>query len=453
MVRHSSSVITGIVATAAISVTAPIPRVTAQCQPAKLTASDAAEGQHFGWSVSIDSDYAVVGGVGVAYVFHRSGTQWIEQARLDGIGPWVAIGAERIVIGNTDDDEAAPSAGAAFVFRREGTNWIQEGKLVASDAAPQEAFGRSVAITGDVIVVGDTADDDNRGSGYVFRWNGMQWVEEQKLIASDAQPNDYFGLSVSVSGDAILVGTAQSVFRGPDAQAYVFRLNGGVWIEEQRLVPSQLAPKEEFGGAVGINGNIALVGAPALGTDEDPGGPGSAFVYQYDGLTWVEQAKLTVGDYDFPPDLFGVSVAITENVLVVGASQADQADVTGAGTAYLFQRVGPTWIERAKLTPSDPEPGDFFGSAVAVTAKYALVGAQLDDDACPSDPQCNSGSAYVFSLAECGVTDPIPAVSGWGLVVMVLLVFAAGAIVIARRRRQAGAGVRCAQEARARNAR
>src|SRR5262245_24024502 len=248
-------------------------------QQAKLTASDASAGALFGFSVAVAGDTVVVGAsgdnmlAGSAYVFVRSGTGWSQQAKLtasdaasgDRFGDAVGISGDTVVVGASD---AASDAGAAYVFVRSGTSWRQQAKLTASDAAAFDLFGRALAVTGDSAVIGvvsdATAAGTNAGSAYVFVRSGTSWSQQAKLTASDAAAFDTFGLSVAVSGDTAVVGAiSDDTDAGPDAgSAYVFARSGTSWSQQAKLTASDAAASDQFGRAVAVSGDTAVVGAP-----------------------------------------------------------------------------------------------------------------------------------------------------------------------------------------------
>jgi hypothetical protein len=192
----------------------------------KLTASDGAAGDQFGFSVAVDGDTIVIGAIGdgdlgspngSAYVFTRTGTVWSQQEKLnasdsaafDNFGISVALNEDTIVIGAAFDDDNGSDSGSAYVFTRTGTVWSLQEKLTASDGSSGDQFGESVAINGDTIVVGADFDDDNgsnSGSAYVFTRTGTIWMQQEKLTASDGAAGDQFGTSVSVNGDTIVIG-------------------------------------------------------------------------------------------------------------------------------------------------------------------------------------------------------------------------------------------------------
>ncbi|MCH7638004.1 MAG: T9SS type A sorting domain-containing protein [Bacteroidetes bacterium] len=265
----------------------------------KLTASDGALLDVFGISVSVSGDVAVVGAyrdddsgpdTGSAYVFRWNGEDWIEEHELlasdrdlaDQLGWSVSVAGNVAVAGAHFDDDNGSNSGSAYVFRWNGVTWEEEQKLIASDGSAWDQFGQSVSVYDDIVVVGASGDDEYSGSVYVFRWNGMKWQEEQKLIASDGVEGDQFGHSVSVSGNVLLVGARSEDDNGSGSgSAYVFRWNGVMWVEEQKLVASDGAELDGFGTTVSMSGNVALVGAP--GDYDKRTGGGSAYVYE--GIT------------------------------------------------------------------------------------------------------------------------------------------------------------------------
>jgi hypothetical protein len=218
---------------------------TSWSQQAKLVASDAAANDEFGYSVSIDGDTMVAGArgedtganaAGAVYVFTRSGTSWSQQAKLvvsgtvtafDQFGQSVSIDGDTMVVGaHNENNTGGSGAGAAYVFTRSGTTWSQQAKLVASDAAANDEFGYSVSIDGDTMVAGAWYEDtggSNAGAAYVFTRSGTTWTQAKKIVASDAQANDQFGRSVSISSNTVVAGAWYEDTGGTDAgAAYTF---------------------------------------------------------------------------------------------------------------------------------------------------------------------------------------------------------------------------------------
>jgi hypothetical protein len=303
----------------------------------------------------------------------------------DEFGKSVSISGNVALVGAENDDDKGSKSGSAYVFRWNGSSWVEEQKLLASDGSEEDEFGASVSISGDVALVGavDEGSNSQEGSAYVYRWNGSSWVEEQKLLASDGAVGNVFGARVSISGNVALVGAAEDEqFPFGTGSAYVYRWNGSSWVEEQKLLASDGASRDRFGLAVSISGDVALVGAV---TDDDKGSDsGSAYVFRWSDTSWVEEQKLLASD-GAAGDEFGKSVSISGNVALVGTGDEE------TGSAYVFRWNGSSWVEEQKLLASDGAAGDEFGRSVSISGNVALVGARNDDD-----KGTNSGSAYVF---------------------------------------------------------
>jgi uncharacterized repeat protein (TIGR01451 family) len=372
-------------------------------QQAKLTASDGAADDRFGISVAISTDTAIVGAMrhdhvignaGAAYVYVRSGTTWTEQAELladdlafnDYFGGSVSIDGDTAIIGADFDNQPLSNAGSAYVFVRSGTTWTQQAKLVAGDAGVGDRFGSSVSIDGDTVAVG-AMDQASPGAAYIFVRSGTVWSEQSQLIGSGIAGSAQMGYSVSVSGDAVLVGAPRDDHHAVDVgSAWFYTRTGTTWTEQQKLIPTDGAKNDKFGYSVAFSGDTVVVGASedshAAGI-----GAGSVYVFISSGDTWSEQAKLVAGDAA-GSDLFGVSVAIDGDTLVVGAPGYDDGG-TSYGSAYVFVRSGSTWTEQQKLVHFAEEYDD-FGSAVAIDGDSVVVGAPHYDDT------GITGSAYIF---------------------------------------------------------
>jgi len=341
------------------------------------------------------------------YVFRHDVATWSEEEILtpdeaekgDMFGYSVAISGDAAVVG-------APNSTIAYIFRNNGANWTQEAIITPIDADiwhPRRDFGRAVAISGDTVVVGAYGDDhagEFSGSAYVFKYNGTTWNHEAKLIAGDAGANDSFGLSVAIAGDTVVVGAPKDFLGGQvPGSSYVFRRNGATWTQEAKLSASGAGAEDLFGWAVAITGGMTVVGAP--GDDHAGEGSGSAYMFRRSGATWIQEAKLTASDAG-AEDLFGWSVAISEDTTVVGAPSYNSMSKGYVGSAYVFRSNGTTWVEDAKIIASDSEAGgwfggagDWFGHSIAISGDITVVGAPLDDD---PDAGWGSGSAYVYNL-------------------------------------------------------
>ena len=284
--------------------------------------------------------------------------------------------------------------------RRLSDQYAQITKLAASDAAVRAAFGYSVAINGDTIVVG--AYGDWSGSVYVFRATdgGATHDEVAKLTAADAAEDDRFGYAVAIDGDTVVVGAYQDDDAGSGSgSVYVFRTSdgGATYAQVAKVTAADAAWANYFGYSVAIDGNTIVVGAYQYAI-----GPGATYVFRTTdgGATYVEVAKLTAADAA-DGDRFGISVAIDGNTVVVGAYKKD--GYTGA--VYVFRTTdgGASYDQVAKLTAGDAAAYDVFGYSVAIDGSTIVVGAYGNGDA-----GSRSGSVYVFR-EEAFVKTKIPA--------------------------------------------
>lgn len=365
----------------------------------KLIASDGTAQDRFGISVSVSGDTAVVGAPheavgglpqqGAAYVFTRVDGAWVEQAKLvssdggaaDRFGTAVAVSGDTVVVGAFFGDVGvSPDQGAAYVFTRTGGTWTEQAKLTASDGAAADNFGFFVDVSGDTALVGAYWDDVganvDQGSAYVFTRAGATWIEQDKLTASDGALNGNFGRRVALQGETAVVAGGEAV--------YVFTRTGGSWTEHSRLTASDGG--DGFGSWVSLWGNTMAVGAMSDDVER-----GSAYVFTKAEGAWTEQAKLTASDGD-EADVFGRSVAVSGDTIVVGAQYDEVDSKAQQGSAYVFTRTGGNWTEQARLTASDGGEGDLFGVSVDMSASTAVIGAGFAD----VGENAFQGAAYVW---------------------------------------------------------
>lgn len=383
----------------------------AQVPESKLTAADGATGDQFGYMVAVDGGTAVVGALrndagasdtGAAYVWVRSGATATQQQKLtasdaaadDQFGFSVAIDGDTAVVGALRDDDFGTDSGAAYVFVRSAGVWSQQQKLTAADGAAGDFFGWAVAIDGDTLIVGARGDDDlgsTSGSAYVFVRTAGIWTQQQKITAADGAAGDQLGFYVSIEGETALLAAPTDDDNGADSgSTYVFVRSGTVWSQQQKLTAADGASGDEFGFSVSVSGDTAVVGARL---DDDLGSDsGSAYVFVRSGVTWSQQQKLTAAD-GAADDWFGTSVDIDGNAVLVGA-RLDDDNGTASGSAYLYLRSGTTWTETHKLLASDGDVEDRYGRTVALDGDTAVVGARYDND-----NGSNSGSAYLYDLS------------------------------------------------------
>lgn len=426
-------------------------------------------------SSGVDSDQTNNGGAtpGAAYAYFRTGTTWAQQAYLkpsnmnsqDLFGTSVAVSGNTIVVGARFEDSAArgvdsdqtdnsaSAAGAAYVFFRVGRTWSQQAYLKASNTDQLDRFGFDVAVDGDTIVVGSIGESSNAtgingnqvdnsavnsGAAYVFVRNGATWSQQAYLKASNTDAFDEFGWSVAVSLDTIVVGARQEASASVGVNgnqndngtctagaAYVFTRSGTSWSQQAYVKASNTGFGDRFGESVAISGDTILIASSneasnATGVngnqlDNSLFRAGAAYVFERTGSLWSQSTYLKASNTG-QDDRFGISCAIHEDRLIIGANDEDSISVgingeetnnfaLNAGAAYLFRRSGPTWVQQAYLKPASANFFDSFGESVGVWGDTCVVGMPGDSSASvgiggnPFDNSADtSGAAYVFTI-------------------------------------------------------
>ena len=378
-------------------------------QQQKLIASDAAKGSRFGFSVAISGDTAIIGAPyhddeeqdsGSAYVFVRNHGKWNQQQKLTApnfdqsadFGRSVSISEKTAVVGARDkignDDPT-------YVFVNIDGKWIQQQRLTGDNTEDVSGFGGSVSVFEDTVVIGAAADRGHKaGSVYVFVRSDGTWIQQQKLTPNDEE-NEFFGNSVYLSGDTVIIGANNDVVPIEPGAAYIFTRTAGVWSQQQKLFPIDHPDHEyfnAFGSCVSISGDRAIVGAP---WDSDWWDfSGSAYVYVRTGAGWIQEQKLVAANDENNPaegDQFGNSVSVSENSIIIGAS-GDGYRKPRAGSAYVFTHQSGEWKLQQKLNAPDANESDQFGDSVAISGDTAIVGAPWDSY---NDMQW-AGSSYIF---------------------------------------------------------
>jgi hypothetical protein len=402
---------------------------------ARLLPGDTAAQNTFGVSVAISGDTALVGattakggpghGTGAVYVFVKGPRGWYQQARLtasdgaarDNFGFSVALDGDTAVVGAPNRGQfvgdTLGEVGAAYVYKRSGTTWSQQAILTQTAFAPGaqtgDFFGFSVAVSGSTLLVGAAGVNANTGAVFEYVRSKTAWSETAKLVGSDSQPGDGFGWDVALSGRTALIGAPRNspAFRGA---AYIFASVGRHGFAQQaRLAPPDSQNGDLFGRSVALSGQTALVGAPGCCAFDPKEGAfrGAAYTFVRDGHQWINRAKLTAGDgkpflldTNQEGDTFGESVALSGDTAVIGApTKAKHPATVGApidvtGAAYEFRRDGGVssgrWSQRQKLTAKDGGRLDMLGFAVGIAGGAGLVGAPFH--------HTDRGIVYLFGL-------------------------------------------------------
>ena len=313
----------------------------------------------------------------------------------DFFGFSVALAGDTALIGAMRDDDGGVDAGSVYVFTRLESGWSQRGKLTAPDGEAGDELGGQLAFDGEVAAVGARLSDGNSagsGSAYVFTRSGAVWNPPAKLVAADGEAGDEFGYSVAVSGDTVVVAAPRDDDEYEDSgSVYVFTRSGSQWSQQVKLTANDGAEGDLFGISVAISGDTLLVGADLV--DDKGENSGAAYVFARSNGNWAQQAKLTADD-GAAGDLFGIRVAVSGDTALIGAARDDDKG-ENSGSAYVFVRSGTTWSQQAKLTAKDGAANDRFGTRVKIQGDTAIVGAILGDAA-----TADAGAAYVFTRSE-----------------------------------------------------
>jgi trimeric autotransporter adhesin len=397
---------------------------------------------------------------GAVYVFQRTGSTWVQQAYIkasntqagDTFGASVALSGDSLAVGAPREDSSATGinqnqadntvvdSGAVYVFQRIGTTWSQQAYIKPSDTETREEFGEAIALSGGTLAVGAigetssatgiNGDQTNRGASnsgavYVFQRTGANWVQEAYIKASNAAQDDQFGYAVALSGSTLAVnaiseGSSATGINGDQSNndaplsgaVYVFERSQGSWSQQAyiKAMNTGAGGGFSFGAALAIDGDTLVAGAS--GDSIDVPTSGAVYVFHRTGSTWSQQAFVKASNPDVL-DLFGARVALSGEILAVGATQeasnatgigGDQMnnDLLHAGAVYVFHRAGTTWTQQAYIKASNPGRGDSFGT-VALSGNTLVVAAPREasgaigingnqqDDSVP-----DAGAIYLF---------------------------------------------------------
>lgn len=429
-------------------------------QRAYLKASNTGSGDRFGGRVALSGNTIAIAAAseagaglgpnadqgdntaanaGAVYVFAFDGAAWMQQAYLkasntsagDSFGARLALHGDLLVVsalgedgGSTgqDGDQADNSAGtsgAVYVFERQAGSWSQQAYLKAPNTNANDYFGISLALSDTTLVVGasgesssatgvggDLSDNSalNAGAVYVFQRNGASWQLEAYLKASNAESQDFFGWSVAMSGNLLVVGawgedSGANTVDGTEGDnsassagaAYVFERVSTSWTQRAYLKASNAGADDRFGASVAVSGETVVVGAPSEASgstgvgggqlNDDQPRAGAAYVFARSGGIWGQQAYLKASNTD-ASDSFGGALALAGDLLVVGATGEDGSlgaphvnSATGSGAAYLFSRSAGVWSQRSYLKAALGGAQDSFGESVSIFGTTIAIGA------------------------------------------------------------------------------
>ena len=306
----------------------------------------------------------------------------------DGLGEGVAVHDGVALLGAPAVGRANFSAGYVVVVNLENEEWVFSQELVADDGQLDDQFGFSVALHGDLAVVGAPQADDGSGAAYVFEKENGVWSQILSMAPEGEVENAEFGRSVAVYEDMVFVGAPdQDVNGDPTGAAYIYQITNSQIVDEQKITYGDFSFISEFGASVALRSDLLVVGIPNRGLGAQNFGSVALFV-QENG-DWVFSEELQAGDAE-PQDVLGTSVSIEGEWIIAGALGEDQ-EGTGAGATYVFREVNGEWSEVQKLVSPMPNDQDAFGERVSISGTTTVVGARRNDDAANG-----AGAAYVF---------------------------------------------------------
>lgn len=411
----------------------------------------------FGSRVAISGNYALIGtnqedrdannqdslrSAGAAYIYKKDvNNKWgfkqklvpSDRATDDFFGGSLCIQGDFAFVGASGQDEDSAGvkfekdAGMVYVFKRNNNDeWLEFARLTASDRKAEDDFGNSIAVSGDYLVVGALNEDEdangnnpitNAGSVYIFKYDKLtdKWKQAQKIVASDRGVEDNFGWSVAINGDYLIVGAPleNDDVNGNNSlinagSAYVYKKdNTGKWTFLRKILPDFRTIGSWFGASVAISSKQTIViGAAQHKLDTSNtlslNSAGSAYIFEPQGSNW-KQVKQLVADKRETGGVFGVSVAILNDLVLIGSrSSYDEnglKSISGAGALYSFEKnKNGEWKKTKKTVASDRNGDDYFGLSIAIDKDNILVGSHFDDeDYANKNSVHNAGAAYFFN--------------------------------------------------------
>jgi len=396
---------------------------------------------YFGAAIDIEGDLAVVGAPGedtafgqdngAVYVYRRENGVWNREATLSSnwstpftrFGDAVSISSSMIIVGapeyNYDDIVGYADAGAVFVFTYAEGEWMETQRIEASDGQAYDRFGSSVSLSGSRLIVGSPGDNNaagtDAGAAYLYTLTSGTFGGEVKLLSPDQAASDRFGTSVAAMvGNFVVVGSPRDDDLGSNSgSVYLYQrqpiIGGVAWTIIEKFIAPDGAAGDNFGHALAVSGNNRIVvGAPL---EDNAGGAdaGAVYIFSATGLISLswDAGNKIVAAVGGANEQFGWSVAIDSGTVVVGMPLDDNAGGADAGAAFIFRSVGGVWSEQQRFGAADRTTGDQLGLSVAISGDTIVCGAAFDDNNSGRD----AGAVYVFDYAQASptvVTQPSP---------------------------------------------
>lgn len=373
----------------------------------KLTHVPAGSSERFGAAVALDGDRLAVGtaeifGDGTVFLYERSGGSWVLAQTIDAppggyqsyFGSVLALEDDTLVIGSPYQSQGGSPSGAVYVYVHDGSSWTFQQQLTSPTVGYLDFFGQTLSISGDTIAVGCPFDDTavfESGSVYVFVRGGTTWTEQARLAPLLPMVADRFGGGLALEGDTLAIGAFNDdAGQSNSGAVYVFTRSSNVWTQVQKLKPADPNANQYFGETIDLQGSRLAISA--RGDDHAGYNTGAAYVFELAGANWVQQAKL-LSSAPVATDNFGSSLAFEGELLAVGAwLDSELAGSSGAG--YLFELQAGAWHQIAKIKAPDAQVDDTLGHACDFQGETLVLGAFRDDGTF-----VDAGSAYVYRVA------------------------------------------------------
>jgi len=356
--------------------------------------------EYFGHSVAVSGNFAIVGSpydinsgnpYGGAHIYRLTGDKWVLMQKIAEGAPWglrfgysVSISGNYAVIGVPEYSPTIsgnPAPGAVSVYQYNGTNWVFMQRLTDLTGANGDRFGNSVCISGNRIIVGANNDDNgaaiDQGSASIYQFNGSSWVLMQKIIDATGAANDFFGESVSIDRDIVVIGAPyddNGTFLN-QGSATIYRYIGSTWVSSLRTTNPSSAANLYWGTSVSVSGNAVIIGAPneRVGVNSSQG---SVSFFDFTGTNWLYGGKLS-NPAGVAGDGLGNYVSLSGDYAIVGAQSGNVGTSYQGYVMIFFKYSGNIW--QKLITLSDPAGAidDRFGNSVSIDGinKRFLIGA------------------------------------------------------------------------------
>ena len=374
-------------------------------EEARLTSPSPTAYGNMGMSVAVVGEDVMVIDYQTCRVYRKQGTTWSQAMVLPKNGRSLAVNGGMVMLGAPwEAVNGLTGAGAAYIFERSGSNWVQQGRFTAATPAMWENFATNVAFDGDIAVVSNPSFNvtgQYQGMVWFMTRNGNTWTQEYRR--NGATGGAQAGSALAVCGQTVMVSSpGNSLLGQTNGTGYVdvlVRAAGGTWSFKSwkaYLSDPLGAPSNYFGRSMILTPGYALIAGPgARGSADSGGATGAVLGFTGSEATWTNTLRLASGD-SLLLGRFGDAVAIVGDRAVVGAPDESTAAAATAGAAYVFTRTGTTWALESRVTAADAAAADAFGCAVSITDDTLAVGANEDDIQPGLSVISNVGSVHVF---------------------------------------------------------